>query len=717
MPASDRTPPAPIGHDQDRWPWLLVAVAVAFNAVLLAPELASDVPSRNDSALHLLMVHAASDALASGANPLDVWIPELELGYPQFLYYQHLPHLLIAVLHRLLLGSVSIEALFHGIQYLLLVLVPVTVAWSMRRMGFTPAAAAVGAAAVSLFAARERFGFEYGSYLWSGFGLHTQLWGMHLSFVALAGLVRTLRDGRGHVSTAVALAALALSHLLYAFLMAVSSVVILLAGATRGTLWARAVRLGVVGTIAVALASYLLVPFAQSSGTWLSTMPWISDGAYRPASMARTLVRGNLLDASRLPVLSLLMALGLVAALVRRAPLPRIVLAGTLWWLMLYIGRPATGPLADLLPSHQGFVSFRLAGAVGLFAVLAIGMGGEWLWGQLQRVPMVPARWRPALAVAVLLAVLSPALVERARAHRQNGREIADTRAALAADTDLQAVLMFVDGNRGGRVYAGARIGWGNTMTVGPTLRVNDLVNARRIPAYGNPYQGFALHSGLLFGIPDSSAALFDLFDIRTVIAPANAVVPPFFQPVVTAGRYAVHRVATSGAAHYVAVDARRATDDQGTLYREQVQWIRSGAPAERRVVRWDYAVPAGPPAPRPRCPDGGRTLQEVVEPHRIALVVDCPVATDTLAVALKMTFHPQWRAWVDGQATTPYMVSPGFLAVDVPPGEHRIDLRYVAHRAKLPLLALGLVVLALAAWFRGALDRPAAWVGGPRSR
>jgi len=97
-----------------------------------------------------VFVERASEALASGENPFDTWVPELELGFPQFLYYQHLPHLAVVALHRALLGSVDLVTLFNALRYLLLVTFPLTVLWSLRRMGLPTVAACVAAGAASL---------------------------------------------------------------------------------------------------------------------------------------------------------------------------------------------------------------------------------------------------------------------------------------------------------------------------------------------------------------------------------------------------------------------------------------------------------------------------------------------------------------------------------------------------------------------------------------
>src|SRR5262249_28998961 len=88
-------------------------IIIGFNAVKLWPEVGLPVPNLNDDAVHYLLVQRASEALTNGENPFDHWLTEQELGFPMFRYYQHLPHLTVVVLHRLLLGRVELLTVFN----------------------------------------------------------------------------------------------------------------------------------------------------------------------------------------------------------------------------------------------------------------------------------------------------------------------------------------------------------------------------------------------------------------------------------------------------------------------------------------------------------------------------------------------------------------------------------------------------------------------------
>jgi len=62
----------------------LVLVPCLFNAIALFPEVQHITPASNDQVFHYLMIERADEAISSGHNPVDHWLPELELGFPQF---------------------------------------------------------------------------------------------------------------------------------------------------------------------------------------------------------------------------------------------------------------------------------------------------------------------------------------------------------------------------------------------------------------------------------------------------------------------------------------------------------------------------------------------------------------------------------------------------------------------------------------------------------
>jgi len=60
---------------------------------------------------------------------------------------------------------------------------------------------------------------------------------------------------------------------------------------------------------------------------------------------------------------------------------------------------------------------------------------------------------------------------------------------------------------------------------------------------------------------------------------------------------------------------------------------------------------------------------------HADVEVQDSNPAPTTFMV--RESWHPRWHAYLDGKEVTIRRVSPDFMAIDVPPGAHALDLRF----------------------------------------
>ncbi|WP_309671498.1 YfhO family protein [Gemmatimonas sp.] len=691
---------------------LLALVPLLVTAWQLLPEFTTPVPASNDLALHWQMVQGASREMAHWRNPLDFWMPQLELGYPQFLYYQNLPHLVVAGVHRLLFGLVELRTVFDGARYLLLIGLPLTVYWSMRRMDFSVRAAAISAAATTLFANRDGYGLEYDGQLWLGRGLFTQLWAEHLSLIAMAGLYRLMRTGRGYAGTIAALAALALSHFIWSYMMAMTGVLLCVLLSTRDTWKANLLRLIIVGALAMAISAYMLIPFATSSGSYLAMFPGITAPDLDESRSLLSALQRLVIDEDRWPILTALSLMGGVAALVMRTRAARFALVGTLVWLLLYQFRPTEVNWLGRVLRYDGHLVYRFIGIADVFLLMLIGVGGEWIWRAMvdRRVGRVdaPATAAPRslgamlAATALLLAILSPAMRDRATFFGRDGRAMTATRAALAADPDLTTVLDTIAAQPGGRAYMGLASNGGKQWRIGPLIRAYDVLKDRGLPAVAPLFQGLSLNADMVVSFRDRDPAQYDLLDVRYVALPSGAPVDGFMTPLARTPRYTVYRVATTGMATYGAVVERHAAGAQLDLLRGVDQWSKSAGPAAKQFIRWDFRQPGGASMPTGACPGGGRTLSE----HADAGIIDLVVACDSpSSLIIKTTYHPNWRVTVDGRPVSTYMVSPVFIGIDLPAGQHTIAARYTMATTKWMLLGMGLVVLVGVLVLRDRLD------------
>jgi hypothetical protein len=698
-------------NGSDRWKnaalALLVFVPIVFNAIYLFPEIALPVPSLNDDAVHYLFIQRASEALARGENILDHWLPQLELGFPFFFYYQHLPHLAVVALHRALFEQFDLLTVFNTVRYLLLVTFPLTVLWSMRRLGFSAVASCAGAAAASLFSSNHRYGFEYDSYVWRGLGLYTQIWAMHLSLIVLVNLKRLMERGTGYFTTVLLCVVLAVSHLLYSYMLGITVFVMYLCGADRRNWRAGIFRLALAGVLTLAACSYMWLPYILNSA-YFGWSPYLQSWKYDSfgaGEILKWLANGDFLDYDRLPVLTVLLALGIAAALMRRDPPARLSLALFAVWLALYFGRPTWGRLLDFLPLPHGMLIHRFSGGLDFPVIFLIGLGGEWLYRNVEflmlnsKLKIQNSKFNIAsiAAVALLIIFLLPALRERNRFYSLNTQWIERTRKAVAADTDAQAMIAAVKELPPGRVYAGLRANWGKDVVFGD-IKLYDLLTFNRIVAFAPPYSDMSLSADLIWHFDERSKAQYDFFNVRYVIAPRGWPAADFLKPIKETPRYILYRADTPGYADFVSVADRRAPASQAVLLQYNLDWMKGGGPASKSLLRYDYPARTGQNLTArwqatAGCP-AGKIVERSVMPGEFDFETDCPTAS---TVVLKTNYHPNWSILVDDRETPIFMLSPSFIGFDVPAGAHRVTAEYRAAPLKMPLLLLGAAALAAA--------------------
>jgi hypothetical protein len=693
---------------------LIVAVPTLFTAIWLLSELTIPVPSLNDDMLHYLFVQRASEALNNGDSIVDHWLPQIETGFPQFFYYQHLPALVVVGLQRLSFGALDLLTTFNLIRYVLLVGLPITVFVSMRTMGFSPVAAALAAAASPLFSGAGRYGFEYDSYIWRGWGMYTQLCAMHLSFLSVATAYRAIHDGRRLWLAALIFGLLVLTHLVYAYMVAMAIGLIALWGLSRAILVARVVRLATVGVFAAAISAYMWLPFITQAA-YLNATPYLQPykyDSYGAGAILPWLFSGDLFDHGRLPVLTVLFGAGVLAAILSRSRVALLGFGLFLMWLVAYFGRPTLGALTNLFPMHDGLLFHRFIGGVCLAATLLIGLGGAAVWYAFR--PHL-SRLGLGAAVVLLLAILAPAMAERMDDYSGNAQYQQASMDALQLDTDAQAIISTLRTLPAGRVYAGLPGTYGSQMRIG-YLYFYDLLPFYGIESLAPPTESMSLNSDYIWSFDEHNQGDFDLFNVRYMVAPTGMTVASFLTPIQRTYRYTLYQVPTTGYAEYVAITARLAVPNQGELFKLNLAWVNSALPGQRQFMRYDFpATSTGSGGvSAAACPDGGKTLYERFQPGKISLVVECP-ADSTLAI--KTTYHPNWQVYVDDALVADFMVSPSYIGVSLPAGKHTVIAVYRASPIKAPLLVVGAAAVLLLLLLRAQLDRFAERLGSLRPR
>jgi hypothetical protein len=699
------------------WSWVVLAVVVAWGCLRWRSEL-TPVAYADDSSVHEQMVRFALARFQGGHLPMTSWFPYLGLGSPQFLHYQGLPALLTGALGL----ATGADTAFRLTLYLLLALWPLSVYWSARLFGLGRAASVVSAAAAPFLMSAVGVGYEPKAYIWIGYGVWTQLWASWTLPLAWAFTWRAMTS-RGAVAPAVVFVALTMALHFETGYLAVIPIVIFpfLAPGPPG---ARARRAVTVGAGALLASAWVTVPLLAQR-RWAATNEVLAHtplvNGYGAKQVMAWLVSGQLFDAHRLPVVTVLGAAGLVACLARwRHHGPgRALVALLVMSLLLSFGRTTFGGLTALLPGSKDIFMRRFMMGIQLSGLYLAGIGGV---AVVHVIGSGVARWRPRLAswataprrrlavgglcTAVGLGVLAPAWSQIDAFGATNAHWIA---AQHGADTSQGAqvdrLIAYVRGHGGGRVYAGMPSNWGSQFTVG-AVPVFKYLESRDVDEVGYTLRTASLMTDPEYYFDEQNPGDYALFAIHYLILPVGHPAPVPARLVMQAGPYRLLVLPDRG---YV-----RVVDTVGTLSADKtdvgimsVPYLRSDLPGSGRylVVAYGGSAPAPLTAPdlsaTAGSPGSVRSERDDLAAGRVEATV---VMRRTAAVVLSASFDPGWTVRVDGRRAPVAMLAPALPSVTVGPGVHTITFSYQGF-GLYPALFGVLVVTVLALVWAGPLD------------
>lgn len=714
--------------------WLVVAAAVLFNYWFLRSEVLP-VTYLNDSSVHQQMVRFATARLGEGHLPQTSWFPFLGLGSPQFLHYQSLPSTLTG-LAGMVIGS---NRAFTLSLYLLLSLWPVAVYLGARafRLGrWTASSAAV----VSPFiVSTVGVGFETKAYVWTGYGVWTQLWAMITLPLAWGYCWQAISEGRRYLA-AIAFASLTvLLHFETGYLALIP--LALFPFLTPSTLGPRIKRALVVAAGTLAATAWVTVPLLLSA-RWASINEVLRgtplENGYGAGKVLGWLVSGQLLDAGRFPVLTLLAAIGLVVAVVRwrRDEPMRALVVLLAMSLLLSFGRTTFGPLVDALPGSTDIFMRRFMSGIQLACLYLAGIGAATLGATfatalLELFRRVRARGgsasvgngrrRLVWVISTLLAIgaLAPAWTQSVRNDRRNADAIAAQRAA--DDDQGRTIAPIIDRIRtmgGGRVYAGSPNNWGAHFTVG-AVPVFKYLESQDIDEVGYTLRTASLMTDPEYYFDESNPGDYTLFGVRYLLLPEGYQPPVPATLAMERAPYALWELPSVGYT-FIARPVGVLSANRADIGARSLPFLRSPLPDSNRTLLVDFdgsasgqetsvttrggSVPAAGPAG-----NGGRVVNEHIELDQGSARVLVRM-TERGLVVLSASFDPGWTASVDGKPAPTVMVAPALVAVNVPAGTHQIVFRYVGFSFYVPLLIVPIAVLAAALYLdlRRRRQRPA---------
>ena len=693
---------------------LVPVVATCIGSLVVLRAQLTSVPYLNDSAVHEEMVRVALQDIRSGRFPPGSWFAYLNLGSPQFLHYQSLA----AMLTALLAWGIGAGRAFTFSCWILVCCWPICVYAAARIFGLGRGTAMAAAVLSPFVSSATGVGYEQISYLWSGYGLWSQLFAMWTLPLAWACSWRAVEERRFVVPAAVLVAATMAFHFETGYLAVLAVAVFVLVRPSELTRRTGRGLLVVAG--AAGMAAWVIVPLV-AQGKWAAINQYLQSGpegidanSYGARRILSWLVDGDLFDWHHLVLITPLLAVGLVVCVRswRRtagdspsgAGVARALTLLLLACLVLFFGRPTLGALLDVLPGAKNLFLRRLLVGVQLAGLLLAGVGAaqlaSWIVAGLRRAAKRFAIGEVAAVVhlmvgALALSALVPAWSFVITTADRNASVIARQSSAAHAASQLDALVAVITSRGGGRTFAGDPSDWGPSFTVGE-VPVYKFLASRDVDQVGFTLRTASLMSGPENEFDDSNPADYQLFGIRWLLLPSRMTPAVPADLVEIGGAYALWEIPSNG--YVQVVDTRGSvaatSGDLGSFSGVLLSGLSSTHPIYPTVAYEGAIAAPGTLAAGVQPSSAPGTVLDEHADLAHGIVVTKVSLERPAVVLLSASYDPGWKALVDGRPVATEMVAPAVVGVRAGPGVHTVRFVYRGFPDNPPLLVLGAVTL-----------------------
>ena len=606
---------------------------------------------------------------------------------------------------------VGVPLAFSWSLYLLLALWPLCVYWTARLLGWSRWEAGTAAVISPLLFSVTGRGFEDQAYVWLGSGLWSELWAMWSLPLAIGLSWRYLTQRRHLVGAVLALSATIAFHFLIAYLAAL--ILLTMVALKPSELLRRLGRAAILGGAALLATLWVTLPLLADA-KWTAFNEFqvgtAIDDSYGARTVLHWLFTGQLFDYHRFPIVSILVAVGLVVCVTRsrRDERARLLVAVFVLSLLLYFGRPTMGFVLDRLPGNRDLLFQRFLAGVQLAGILLAAVGAVWLaraaasWLHRHHEPAaLRARRRVRLigsvaAVGLLIVALFPAWNQLRAYGEQNALWVGYQRSVDAVQgRQLTSLVDLAERRGGGRIYAGLPTNWGYDFRIGG-VQVYDYLEGTTADAVGLTLRTFSLMTDPEAWFDEDNPGDYSVFGVRYILAPAGMVPPVPATLLERDGDVALWSVRSTGVIQVVDTTTAIAANasDLGATTKA---FLASDLPDQAIYPTIAFAgQPAAPPtlAPgqRPAGPAGTVAVETLDLANGSAAAV--VTARRPAVVLLKVSFDPGWTATVDGVTVATQMVAPALVGVAVGPGTHRVVFTYHGYGSYAALFAVAVATL-----------------------
>lgn len=425
------------------------------------------------------------------------------------------------------------------------------------------------------------------------------------------------------------------------------------------------------------------------------------------------------------------------------------------FWLLMYFGRTTWGGVMDLIPSMSEFhLSRFIVGihAAGLFLIpIGVWYLGSILAKGLQMLIFPQQTYSKTvicevLVVCIICAMLpiigSPVYRQTAYYNELNNKLILQANTNVdKVQPDVDELMRTMKGLPSGRVFAGRGGGWGKDFKVAETemfiyISTFGLSTALWLPETWSPNSDTEQY------FSEDVPKDYDLYNLRYVVAPPTIKPQPFWTEVKRNPFWILYETPTSG---YFTLGTRNmivVTDKESFINLVHL-WIHSPIPTQKLFPQITFREPSPHTAyttPTIRMIDevtykttqgerqnifainplygGDPPAGSLIGPEKenAQMVFQTTVKIERgckdCYIILKQTYHPNWRATVDGRQVTPIAVFPFFIAVPIATsGVHEVVVWYQPSTLKVVLLCITLLTCIIGIT-PSLYQRRAVWIG-----
>jgi len=653
---------------------------------------------------------------------------------------------------HLLVPSITLFQYYHIVIYLLLCSIPLVLFLAFRILSLPILLSGVASLFALLISTDGLYGVDQTSFLWRGWGLSSQLFALLFFPLALASAIRyatnDTKTTKYLVFTALFLTATTAGHLGIGMMawMAVAvicftPVVFQILDKEKPRVIQRQILTSIKKTCILIFPTFLLL------GYWI--IPVFTGSAYHNTSVwdpvwkfnsfgvvdvITKLVSGALFDFQRMPILTFLIFIGLFVSFTTQKeetkkylqPLATVFL----FFLVLLFGRTTWGDLIDLIPGMSEFHGHRFIVGLHIAGLFLIPVGIMWLAETSEAIVVKllhTTKQKNLISIGsyLLILVLScifllPPIVSYAKYNDVLIQEANKNYEEAKADMDtLFSTINAVQTTIPGRVYA-------LRGTEGSKFRIASTPYYMQLSTYGiNTVlwlpETWSPNADTEQFFNEENPVHYNLYNITSVVAPPTKTPQHFWKKRLQTPNWILYDVETNGyieggyAPSVVGSSKQnfinlvhlwiQSSDPKNNVYPElriTTKEITTPLPHFQMTSQSTYKTPDGvlhnlfaePPVYEQQYtkPLVQILSQKQTADMRFTATVRVTDACPTCVIILKQTYHPNWKATVNGKKVTPIEVFPSYVAIRLEDkGEYDISFSYQPSMTKMVLFIGGI--------------------------